>query len=122
MVKVTWTEVSVEDLHDIFDYISKNSFHYARITVDRIYKRAEQISKNPSIGRIVPEIDNDQVRGLIFRNYRLIYYIVNNERGDIMRMYHSARSLSENNVNQDQPGPTLCIPPFRSSTITDIMG
>ena len=98
MVKVAWTEVSVEDLHDIFDYISKNSFHYARITVDRIYKRAEQISKNPRIGRIVPEIDNDQVRELIIGNYRLIYYIINDERVDILRIYHSARSLSENDI------------------------
>ena len=98
MVKVTWTEVSVEDLHDIFDYISKNSFHYARITVDRIYKRAEQISKNPRTGRIVPEIDNDQVRELFIGNYRLIYYIVSDERVDILRIYHSARSLSENNI------------------------
>ena len=59
MVKVVWTEVSVEDLREIFDYISKNSFHYARITVDRIYKRADQISKNPRIGRMfsAPDIN-----------------------------------------------------------------
>ena len=98
MVKVVWTEVSVEDLREIFDYISKNSFHYARITVDRIYKRADQISKNPRIGRIVPEIDSDEVRELIIGNYRLIYYIVNDGRVDILRIYHSARSLTENNL------------------------
>jgi len=98
MVKVVWTEVSVEDLREIFDYISKNSFHYARITVERIYKRADQISKNPRIGRIVPEIDNDEVRELIIGNYRLIYYIVNDGRVDILRIYHSARSLTENNL------------------------
>jgi len=98
MVKVVWTEVSVEDLREIFDYISKNSFHYARITVDRIYKRADRISINPRIGRIIPEIDSDEVRELIIGNYRLIYYIVNDGRVDILRIYHSARSLTENNL------------------------
>ena len=95
MVKIVWTELSVEDLHEIFDYISKNSTQYARITVDRIYKRANQISTNPKSGRIVPEIDDESLRELIIGKYRLIYYIVNEYRADILRVYHSARSFSD---------------------------
>jgi toxin ParE1/3/4 len=98
MVKVVWTELSVEDLREIFDYISKNSAHYARITVDRIYSRANQITLNPRSGRIVPEFNNDLVRELIIGNYRLIYYIVNEDRIDIVRVYHSARSLKEGDL------------------------
>lgn len=99
MVKVVWTELSVEDLREVFEYISKNSTHYARITVDRIYSRVNQIAVNPRSGRIVPEIGNDLVRELIVGNYRLIYYIVNENRVDIVRVYHSARSLKEDDVN-----------------------
>ncbi len=95
MVKIVWTELSVEDLHDIFDYISQNSTQYARITVDRIYKRANQISTNPRSGRIVPEIDDESLRELIIGKYRLIYYIVNEYRVDILRVYHSARMFSD---------------------------
>ena len=98
MVKVVWTEVSVEDLREIFDYISKNSTHYTRITVNRIYKKANQISINPRIGRIVPEIDDEAIRELIIGKYRLIYYIVNVYRVDILRVYHSARSLSDSDI------------------------
>ena len=95
MVKIVWTELSVEDLRDIFDYISKNSSQYARITVDRIYKRTNQISTNPKSGRIVPEIDDELLRELIIGKYRLIYYIVDEYRVDILRVYHSARSFSD---------------------------
>ena len=61
MVKVVWTELSVEDLREIFDNISKNSTHYARITVDRNYSRGKQITLNPKSGRIVPGFNNDLV-------------------------------------------------------------
>ena len=98
MVKVVWTEVSVEGLREIFDYISKNSIKYAKITVDRIYERANQISTNPKSGRIVPEIDDESLRELIIGKYRLIYYIVNEYRVDILRVYHSARSLSDSDI------------------------
>ena len=98
MVKVVWTELSIDDLKEIFDYISKNSAHYARITVDRIYSRANQITINPRSGRIVPEFGSDLVRELIIGNYRLIYYIVDENRVDIIRVYHSARSLKEDDL------------------------
>ena len=95
MVKIVWTELSVEDLHEIFDYISKNSTQYAKITVDRIFKRANQISSNPKSGRIVPEINDESLRELIVGKYRLIYYIVNEYHVDILRVYNSARSFSD---------------------------
>jgi len=98
MVKVVWTEVSVEDLREIFDYISNNSTHYARITVDRIYKSVHQISINPRTGRIVPEIGDEALRELIIGKYRLIYYIINEYRVDILRVYHSARSFSDSDI------------------------
>ena len=95
MVKIVWTELSVEDLREIFDYISKNSTQYARITIDRIYKRTNQISSNPKSGRIVPEINDESLRELIVGKYRLIYYIVDEYRVDILRVHHSARHFSD---------------------------
>lgn len=51
MVKLTWTEISVIDLNQIYDYIALDSRKYASITVHRIYKRAHDIIQNPFIGR-----------------------------------------------------------------------
>ncbi len=99
MVKIVWTGLSVEDLHEIFEYISENSIQYAKITVDRIYKRTNQISSNPKSGRIVPEINDVLLRELIIGKYRLIYYVVNEYRVDILRVYHSARSFSDIDLN-----------------------
>jgi len=54
MVKIRWTELSVDDLKSIRDYIAQNSVRYASITINRIYDRAQILSRQPLSGRIVP--------------------------------------------------------------------
>jgi len=95
MVKIVWTELAVDDLKEIHDFIAKNSPRFASITIDKIYQRAQLIADNPFLGRIVPEINNEPIRELIIGNYRLIYFIISELQVDILRVYHSARSLSE---------------------------
>jgi toxin ParE1/3/4 len=62
MVKIVWTELSIDDLREIHDYISKNSSRFATITVNKIYQKTELITNNPYLGRIVPEIANEKIR------------------------------------------------------------
>jgi plasmid stabilization system protein ParE len=40
MVRIVWTEVSIEDLKEIFDYIAKDSVRYATIIVNKIYHKS----------------------------------------------------------------------------------
>lgn len=94
MVKLVWTELSTEDLKEIFDYISKDSVRYASITVNKIYNLAQDIIDNPYIGRIVPEINIKHIREVISGNYRIVYKIINEFQVDILRVYHSARLLN----------------------------
>jgi toxin ParE1/3/4 len=93
MVKLVWTELSTEDLKEIFDYIAIDSVRYASITVNKIYNRAQGIIDNPYIGRIVPEININVIREVISGNYRIVYKIINEFQVDILRIYHSARLL-----------------------------
>ncbi len=46
------------------------------------------------IGRIVPEMNLPEIREMIIGNYRLIYFIVDNEQIDILSVYHSSRNLN----------------------------
>ena len=94
MVKIVWTELSRDDIKEIFDFIAVNSTKYASITVNKIYLRAQDIIDNPFIGRIVPEFNNKIIRELISGNYRIVYKVVTDFQVDILRIYHSARLLS----------------------------
>lgn len=93
MVKIVWTEISIEDLKEIFEYIAEASKRYAEITVNKIYLHAQIIINNPYAGRIVPEINKKSIREIVSGNYRIIYQLVNESQVDILRVYHSARLL-----------------------------
>lgn len=93
MARIVWAEASINDLKEIFEYISDDSAHYANLTVNKIYQRAQVLADNPAIGRIVPEINNKYIRELISGNYRTIYRIKNETQIDILRVFHSSRLL-----------------------------
>lgn len=98
MVSIAWTEISLEDLKEIFDFIAQDSVRYATITSNKIYNEAQSVARNPYIGRVVPEFNEKFIREVIEGNYRIIYRIKNVERVDILRVYHSARLLKSKDL------------------------
>lgn len=98
MVKIVWTEVSIKDLKEIFDYIADDSVRYATITAHKIYQRVQEIANSPYLGRIVPEFKDILIRELIEGNYRIIYRIKNKNQIDILRVYHSSRLLKKTSI------------------------
>jgi toxin ParE1/3/4 len=94
MVEVKWTNQSLEDIHNIGEYIATDSEKFAAIQVEKFFEKAEMLSKYPKIGRIVPEIGRQDIRELISGNYRIIYKIISNQRIDILTIHHGARLLS----------------------------
>jgi len=98
MVKVAWTELSVEDLKEIYDYISQDSVRYAEITVNKIYNRVQILRNHPRSGKIVLEFNDQFIREIISGNYRIVYRIVTESQVDIVRIYHSARFLDKDSL------------------------
>ncbi|MBN2350748.1 MAG: type II toxin-antitoxin system RelE/ParE family toxin [Bacteroidales bacterium] len=92
MVKIIWTKRSLNDLEDIADFIAKDSPKYAKITLEGLIREALRLEKNPLIGRVVPEVNQENFRELIYGNYRIIY---NHDKGkvNILTVHHSARDL-----------------------------
>lgn len=95
MVQINWTKLALTDLKEIHDYIARDSRKYAKLQVIRIRSQTTVLKKQTSLGRIVPEIRENNIRELIFGNYRIIYRIVTNTRIDIITIHHSARDLSK---------------------------
>ena len=93
MACLNWTLQAEMDLKNIYEYIAKDSSHYAKIHINRIRNKARALKQQPRLGRVVPEMEIENIRELIFGSYRIIYRIVNPERIDIITIYHSARIL-----------------------------
>jgi plasmid stabilization system protein ParE len=92
-MKLVWTEPAVIDLESIRDYISKDSEYYASLFIERIIIAVEKIALFPQLGREVPEYKTNNIREVLFYNYRLIYEIKDNEIF-ILTIVHGARDLS----------------------------
>lgn len=92
MVKVIWTDLAIEDLKSIHEYISKDSKFYGDRFVTKLIKRVDQLEKHPQSGRIVPEFGKENVRELIEGNYRIIFRVKVDHVG-VIRVHHSSKPL-----------------------------
>lgn len=75
MVKIIWTELALDDLKFIHNYITNDSISYANRFIAKILNRVKQLEAFPKSGRIVPEYGVDNLRELIEGNYRIVYKI-----------------------------------------------
>jgi len=92
MVRIEWTDHSLEDLNEIHEYIARDSKNYANLFVKKIYETVQKLKDFPNIGRVVPEGNNPSVREVIFQNYRIIYRKMNNYV-EIITIIHGSRLL-----------------------------
>jgi addiction module RelE/StbE family toxin len=90
---VIWSTPARNDLKQIYDYIAKDSKYYATNVVEKIITKAENLNEFPEIGRVVPEIGDDNVRELVIYSYRLIYEVVP-DNVQILAIIHGKRDFS----------------------------
>lgn len=89
---IVWTREALNRLTEIEKYISKNSQQRGINFVNYLIDQGETLKDNPRIGRIVREIDNENIRELIAKKYRIIYR-VSEERVEILTVFEGHRLL-----------------------------
>ncbi len=92
MVKIIWTDLAIEDLRSIHEFIAKDSKRYADRYIEKLITRVDQLENFPKSGRIVPEFNSSTIRELIEGNYRVVYKVTANQVA-ILRVHHAARQL-----------------------------
>jgi len=93
-MKFAWITAKPYHLTNIYEYIALNSPTYARIMVDRITQRSEQISTQPFSGRKVPEYETEDIREFIEKPYRKIYRL-KQDQIEVLAVIHGAQLLPE---------------------------
>jgi toxin ParE1/3/4 len=89
-VRVRWTDHAKHQLVAIHDHIALDSERYALRVVDRLTRRSQQIAQFPKSGRMVPEVQREDIREVIEAPYRIVYRIMP-ERIDVLTVFHSAQ-------------------------------
>ncbi|MBU4120811.1 MAG: type II toxin-antitoxin system RelE/ParE family toxin [Proteobacteria bacterium] len=74
-MKIIWSPLAIDSASEIAKYIAQDKPSAAEKWINTVFSKVEQLKSSPEIGRVVPEIKNDQFRELIYGNYRIIYRI-----------------------------------------------
>lgn len=93
-VNINWTQQANEDINNIIDFLAAQSQAYAKVQIQRIFDKVDLLINMPRMGRVVPELDYQNVREIIVGPYRIVYHLVSQNRIDILTIHHSARPLN----------------------------
>ena len=90
--QVVLSHSSRKDLQDIVRYISLDDSSKALRFGRFLIHHAKGLAKFPEQGRVVPEFENDAIREIIVRNYRIVYQVDHNKLLiEVIRVWHSGR-------------------------------
>ncbi len=89
---ITWSDESLSDIESIAEFISRDSIHHAQRVIDEIIHIVETLQSQPKMGRVVPELKQEQIREHFIYSYRIIYEI-KDEQLYILAVIHGRRLL-----------------------------
>ena len=72
-MKIRWSELAIDRLNDIIEYISADNTQNALNWSQSVFSEIEKLKSFPQMGRMLPEINNKNIREIIYGNYRIIY-------------------------------------------------
>jgi plasmid stabilization system protein ParE len=91
-MNIVWSPLAVDRVSEIAGYIAQDKPSAAEKWVKTVFSKVERLKSLPELGRIVPEIENNQFRELIYGNYRIIYRI-ETEQISILTIRHGKQIL-----------------------------
>ena len=90
--QIIWSEQARDDLQSIVLFIAQDNPPVAESFGYRLMSQVDVRAQFPQFGRIVPEENDETVREIIFRPYRIIYKVlVEKQIIGIARVWHGAR-------------------------------
>lgn len=93
---VSLSRMARRDISDIVRHISTDSPKRAVDFGQLLVSKAKSVGDSPRIGRMVPELEDEDIREIIVRPYRIIYRVNHKaEEIEIIRFWHGKRGTPE---------------------------
>jgi len=90
--KIIWSEEARDDLQSIVLFIARDNLSVAESFGYLLISKVDKLAQFPQLGRAVPEENDETIREIIFRSYRIIYKVMAKEEiVAIVRIWHGAR-------------------------------
>jgi toxin ParE1/3/4 len=91
-MKIIWSPLAIDRASEIAEYIALDKPSAAAKWITTLFSKVEQLVSSPKIGRVVPEIEDEQFRELIYGNYRIIYRL-EKKQVSILTIRHGKQTL-----------------------------
>jgi plasmid stabilization system protein ParE len=92
---VIWSSESLDDIDEIARHIARDSWYYANHIVEQFFELGDSIPEQPRMGRVVPELQQENIRERFLYSYRLVYEL-HAQEVRILGVIHGSRLLLEN--------------------------
>ena len=99
-MKIIWSPLAIERVSEIGQYIAQDNPTAAESWIEAIFDKVGQLEFMPEVGRIVPEIHQNDFRELLYGNYRIIYR-VGGEQVSILTVRHGRQILPIEEIQPD---------------------
>ena len=98
MATVVFSQQAKDDLDSIYTYIFQDSPLYAQRQIEKIFLRIKRIASAPKTGRIVPELQMENIREVFENNYRIIYRLSVSNNVEVITILHMSRLFDKGNL------------------------
>ena len=92
MAEVRWRPQALRDLEAIEAYYEEVAPDFAALLVAGVFETAQRLTDFPRAGRSVPEIKDEAICELLYRQYRIVYVVLD-DTAEILTVFHSARQF-----------------------------
>ena len=96
-MRLVWTKEALLCLREVEEYISRDNSIAAANFVDKLISLAETIVDNPKKGRVVPELLLENIREILYKNYRIVYLVKKNSL-EILTVFEGHQLLKKEEV------------------------
>ena len=90
--KIIWSAQARDDLQAVVLFIARDNPPVAESFGYQLMSKVDLLMQFPLLGRIVPEENDETIREIIFRPYRIIYKVLTEKQViGIVRVWYGAR-------------------------------
>ena len=91
-MKIIWSPLSIDRATEIARYIAQDNPSAAKKWVETLFDKVQLLKSSPQSGRLVPETRSEDIRELLYGNYRIIYRL-EEKRISILTVRHGKQIL-----------------------------
>ena len=96
-MQIIWSPLSIDRATEIARYIAQDNPSAAKKWVETLFGKVQQLKSSPQSGRVVPETHSEDIRELLYGNYRIIYRL-EEKKISILTVRHGKQILPTEDI------------------------